>query len=144
MTNEKIGMLSVIVAVSSAVVCMASMLFSYRVYVSSRKLVTEYRNDLSDRILNSEQAGARFPSYDTHGVYSFFIHRGKKTAALIDQFRPCGFKQVRSGCHHADIGADTMAVYALPEIPDRHEFGHVIETYANVIIISSSDPVHAE
>jgi hypothetical protein len=48
MTKEKIRMVSVIVAVSSAVVCMASMLFSYRVYVSSGKLVSEYRNDLSD------------------------------------------------------------------------------------------------
>jgi hypothetical protein len=48
MTKEKIRMVSVIVAVSSAVVCMASMLFSYRVYVSSRKLVSEYRNDLAD------------------------------------------------------------------------------------------------
>jgi len=47
MNREKIWMVSVIVAVSSAVICMASIFFSYRVYVSSRKLVAEYRDDLS-------------------------------------------------------------------------------------------------
>lgn len=46
MDREKIRMVSVIVAVSSAVVCIVSIIFSYRVYVSSRKLVTEYRDDL--------------------------------------------------------------------------------------------------
>jgi hypothetical protein len=47
MNREKIWIVSVIVAVSSAVICMASIFFSYRVYVSSRKLITEYRDDLS-------------------------------------------------------------------------------------------------
>jgi len=47
MTKEKIRMVSAIVAVSSAVICIVSILFSYRVYVSSRKLITEYRADLS-------------------------------------------------------------------------------------------------
>jgi hypothetical protein len=47
MIKEKIRMVSVIVAVSSAVVCIVSILFSYRVYVSSKKLITEYRADLS-------------------------------------------------------------------------------------------------
>ncbi len=47
MNREKIRIVSVIVTVSSAVICMASIFFSYRVYVSSRKLVTEYRDDLS-------------------------------------------------------------------------------------------------
>jgi hypothetical protein len=47
MNREKIWIISMIVAVSSAVVCMASIFFSYRVYVSSRKLVTEYRDELS-------------------------------------------------------------------------------------------------
>ena len=46
MNREKIKMFSVIVAVSSAVVCIVSIFFSYRVYVSSMKLVTEYRDDL--------------------------------------------------------------------------------------------------
>lgn len=46
MSREKIWIVSVIVAISSTVICMASMFFSYRVYVSSRKLVAEYRNDL--------------------------------------------------------------------------------------------------
>jgi hypothetical protein len=39
-------MVSVIVAVSSAVVCIISIIFSYWVYVSSRELVTQYREDL--------------------------------------------------------------------------------------------------
>jgi hypothetical protein len=52
MNREKIWIVSVIVAVSSAVICMASIFFSYRVYVSSRKSVTEYRADLS-AIFNS-------------------------------------------------------------------------------------------
>jgi hypothetical protein len=47
MNREKIRIVSVIVTVSSAVICMASIFLSYRVYVSSRKLVTEYRDDLS-------------------------------------------------------------------------------------------------
>jgi hypothetical protein len=47
MTKEKIRMVSVIVAVSSAVVCIVSILFSYCVYVSSKKLITEYRAGLS-------------------------------------------------------------------------------------------------
>ena len=47
MNREKIWIVSVIVAVSSAVICMASIFFSYRAYVSSRKLVAEYRDDLS-------------------------------------------------------------------------------------------------
>jgi hypothetical protein len=47
MDREKIKNISVIVAVSSAVICMVSIFFSYRVYVSSKKLVTEYRDDLS-------------------------------------------------------------------------------------------------
>jgi hypothetical protein len=46
MNSEKIRFISVIVAVSSAVVCIVSIVFSYQVYVSSRKLVTEYREDL--------------------------------------------------------------------------------------------------
>jgi hypothetical protein len=48
MNREKIWIVSLIVAVSAAVICTASAFFSYRVYVSSRKLVTEYRDDLSD------------------------------------------------------------------------------------------------
>ncbi len=47
MDKEKIRNVSVIVAVLSAVICMASIFFSYRVYVSSKKLVTEYRDDLA-------------------------------------------------------------------------------------------------
>jgi hypothetical protein len=47
MDREKIKNISVIIAVSSAVICMVSIFFSYRVYVSSKKLVTEYRDDLS-------------------------------------------------------------------------------------------------
>lgn len=47
MHREKIWIVSVTVAVLSAVICMASIFFSYRVYVSSSKLVTEYRHDLS-------------------------------------------------------------------------------------------------
>lgn len=47
MNREKIWIVSVVIAVSSAVICMASIFLSYRVYVSSRKLVTEYRDDLS-------------------------------------------------------------------------------------------------
>ena len=47
MNREKIWIVSMIVAILSAVVCMASIFFSYRVYISSRKLVTEYRDDLS-------------------------------------------------------------------------------------------------
>lgn len=47
MDREKIKNISGIVAVSSAVICMVSIFFSYRVYVSSQKLVIEYREDLS-------------------------------------------------------------------------------------------------
>jgi len=47
MGKEKIRNVSVIVAVTSAVICMASIFFSYRVYISSKMLVTEYRDDLS-------------------------------------------------------------------------------------------------
>jgi len=47
MNREKIWIVSVIVTVLSGVICMASIFFSYRVHVSSRKLVTEYRDDLS-------------------------------------------------------------------------------------------------
>ena len=46
MDPEKIKNVSVIVAVLSAVICMASIFFSYRVYVASQKLVTEYRDEL--------------------------------------------------------------------------------------------------
>jgi hypothetical protein len=47
MDPEKIKNVSVIVAVLSAVICLVSIFFSYRVYVSSKKLVTEYRDDLA-------------------------------------------------------------------------------------------------
>ena len=47
MIKDKIKIISVIVAVSSAVVCIVSILFSYLIYVSSKKLITEYRADLS-------------------------------------------------------------------------------------------------
>jgi hypothetical protein len=47
MNTEKLWIVSIIVAVSAAVICTASAFFSYRVYVSSRKLVTEYGDDLS-------------------------------------------------------------------------------------------------
>lgn len=47
MDREKMKNISAIIAVLSAVICMVSIFFSYRVYVSSKKLVTEYRDDLS-------------------------------------------------------------------------------------------------
>ena len=47
MDPEKIKNVSVIVAVLSAVICMASIFLSYRVYVSSKKLVTVYRDELA-------------------------------------------------------------------------------------------------
>jgi hypothetical protein len=47
MDPEKTKNISVTVAVFSALICLASIFFSYRVYVSSKKLVTEYRDDLT-------------------------------------------------------------------------------------------------
>jgi len=47
MDKEKIKTVSPIVAVSAAIICVVSILFSYRVYVSSRELITEYRAELS-------------------------------------------------------------------------------------------------
>ena len=47
MNREKIGMISVIAAVSSAVICLGTIFLSYRVYDSSRKLAAEHRRDLS-------------------------------------------------------------------------------------------------
>jgi len=47
MNREKMWTISVIIAMSSGVICLVSIFFSYRVYVSSKKLVTEYRDDLS-------------------------------------------------------------------------------------------------
>ncbi len=47
MDPEKIKNISVTVAVLSALICLASIFFSYRVYISSKKLVTEYRDDLA-------------------------------------------------------------------------------------------------
>jgi hypothetical protein len=60
MNREKIWIVGIIVAVSAAVICAASALFSYRVYVSSRKLVTEYRNDLFDLRQSYAELGKQF------------------------------------------------------------------------------------
>lgn len=47
MDPEKIRNVSVIVVILSAFICLTSIFFSYRFYVSSKKLVTEYRDDLA-------------------------------------------------------------------------------------------------
>lgn len=47
MDPEKIKNIGVTVAVLSALICLTSIFFSYRVYISSKKLVMEYRDDLA-------------------------------------------------------------------------------------------------
>ena len=47
MDPEKIKKISVTIAVLSAFICLSSIFFSYRVYVSSKKLLTEYRDNLA-------------------------------------------------------------------------------------------------
>ena len=47
MNQEKIVTISIVMAVSAVLVCLASVFFSYRAYVNSQQLAADYRNELT-------------------------------------------------------------------------------------------------